>query len=109
MTFLLGTHHPNWLATSHIPLFVSDRRLRTYKHLPRAAVPWALDSGAFTELATHGDWSHGPTPKEYVDRVRRYQREIGGLLWAAPQDWMCEPEIVRAMFDHTYAILVATA
>ena len=94
MTFLLGTHHPNWLATSEVPLFVSDRRLRVYRKLPIAVVPWALDSGAFTELATHGNWNHGPTPEEYAGRVRRYQREIGKLLWAAPQDWMCEPGIL---------------
>ena len=94
ITFFLGTHQPNWLATSRVPLFVSDRRLRSYRQLPRAEVPWALDSGAFTELATHGGWHHGPTPEQYAARVRRYQREIGNLLWAAPQDWMCEPHIL---------------
>jgi hypothetical protein len=93
-TFLLGTHQPGWLATFRVPLFVSDRRIRNYRQLPQAAVPWALDSGAFTELATHGDWNHGPTPVQYTARVRRYQREIGNLLWAAPQDWMCEPQIL---------------
>jgi hypothetical protein len=92
--FLLGTHQPGWLATAKVPLFVSDRRLRNYRTLPRAVVPWALDSGAFSELAIHGSWSHGPTPEQYVERIRRYQREIGRLLWAAPQDWMCEPFIV---------------
>lgn len=94
MTFLLGTHHPNWLATSKVPLFVSDRRLRSYRRLPCAVVPWALDSGAFTELAANGSWSHGPTPEQYADRVSRYRREVGRLLWAAPQDWMCEPQIL---------------
>ncbi len=91
--FLLGTHQPGWLATANVPLFVSDRRLRTYRHLPRAAVAWALDSGAFSELAMHGTWAHGPTPEEYVERIRRYQRQIGKLLWAAPQDWVSEPWI----------------
>jgi hypothetical protein len=41
---------------------VSDRRLRRYRRLPRAASRWALDSGGFTELDTHGSWDHGPTP-----------------------------------------------
>jgi hypothetical protein len=99
--FLLGTHMPNWLATSHldgpdsrpVPLFISDRRLRRYRRLPRAVVSWALDSGGFTELSTHGSWQHGPTPAEYVARIRRYRDDIGSLLWAAPQDWMCEPWI----------------
>jgi hypothetical protein len=30
-----------------------------------------------------------------VAEVRRFRDEIGGLAWAAPQDWMCEPEMVR--------------
>lgn len=92
-TFYLGTHQPGWLSWAGVPLFVSDRRLRTYKRLPRAAAPWALDSGGFTELSTYGTWANGPTPAEYAARVRRYQRTIGQLAWAAPQDWMCEPFI----------------
>jgi hypothetical protein len=75
-------------------LFVSDRRLRGYKRLPRAAVAWALDSGGFTELSTHGSWDHGPTPAQYTARIRRYFDEVGGLAWAASQDWMCEPAIL---------------
>jgi hypothetical protein len=89
--FFLGAHHPGWLATAGVPLFVSDRRLRSYRRLPRAAAAWALDSGGFTELAAHGSWEHGPTPAEYAARVRRYADQIGNLRWAAPMDWMCEP------------------
>jgi hypothetical protein len=29
-----------------------------------------------------------------VAAVARYDAEIGGLHWA-PQDWMCEPEVIR--------------
>jgi len=92
--FFLGTHEPSWLASCTVPLFVSDRRLRRLRRLPRGRCRWALDSGGFTELATFGTWDNGPTPAEYVDRVRRYRDEIGGLAWAAPQDWMCEPWVV---------------
>ncbi|HWH01145.1 MAG TPA: hypothetical protein VNV66_17945 [Pilimelia sp.] len=92
--FFLGTHQPGWLASAPVPLFISDRRLRAYRRLPRAAGVWALDSGGFTELAAHGCWDHGPTPAQYATRVRRYRDEIGRLVWAAPQDWMCEPWIV---------------
>ncbi|MEU7909268.1 hypothetical protein [Actinoplanes sp. NPDC049118] len=99
--FLLGTHMPSWLSRDHldgpqshpVPLFISDRRLRGYRSLPRAVTSWALDSGGFTELSTHGSWDHGPTPAQYVARIRRYRDEIGSLLWAAPQDWMCERRI----------------
>jgi hypothetical protein len=92
-SFYLGTHQPHWLNLG-VPLFVSDRRLRRYRRLPLAAAAWALDSGGFTELAHYGSWDTGPTPAEYVARVRRYGDEIGHLAWAAPQDWMCEPVIL---------------
>jgi hypothetical protein len=91
--FLLGTHQPAWLTRARVPLFVCDRRLRGYRTLPRAAAPWALDSGGFTELQTYGRWT--VTPAEYAARVRRYRDEIGSLAWAAPQDWMCEPIVIR--------------
>jgi len=91
--FYLGTHQPHWLAVG-VPLFVSDRRLRRYRRLPAAAAPWALDSGGFTELSTFGSWDHGPTPAQYVARIRRYRDACGHLQWAAPQDWMCEPPIL---------------
>jgi hypothetical protein len=90
--FLLGTHQPGWLARAGVPLFVCDRRLRGYRRLPIAAAPWALDSGGFTELQQFGRWT--VTPAEYVTRVRRYRDETGRLLWAAPQDWMCEPIVI---------------
>lgn len=96
LTFLLGTHQqPGWLHANTYPLFVSDRRLRDYRRLPVAAGPWALDSGGFTELQKYGSWEHGPTPREYVAQVRRYRDEVGRLMWAAPQDWMCEPIIIN--------------
>lgn len=90
--FLLGTHQDGWLKRAGVPLFVSDTRLRQRKRLPRAAAPWAADSGGFSELKEHGRWT--VTPAEYVERLYRYRDEIGHLLWAAPQDWMCEPPIV---------------
>jgi hypothetical protein len=92
--FFLGTHQPGWLSRVRVPLFVSDRRLRGYRTLPRAVARWALDSGGFTELSTHGSWDQGPSPRQYAASVRRYRDEIGQLAWAAPQDWMCEPWIV---------------
>jgi hypothetical protein len=87
--FYLGAHHPHWLERAPFPLFVSHRRLAARRGLPRAATGWALDSGGFTELRLHGGWR--TTPADYVAAVRRYREEIGGLEWAAPQDWMCEP------------------
>jgi hypothetical protein len=86
--FYLGTHRPSWLERTDAPLFISRRTL-TAKKLPRAHGRWALDSGGFTELNLNGAWT--VSPAEYVADVRRFRDEIGGLDWAAPQDWMCEP------------------
>jgi hypothetical protein len=90
--FLLGTHQPGWLRTAHVPLFISDTRLRGYRSLPVAEEGWGLDSGGFTALQYFGRWN--VTPHEYAARVRRYRDECGRLLWAAPQDWMCEPIVI---------------
>jgi hypothetical protein len=90
--FYLGTHNAAWLSQVNFPLFVSHRRLARYRRLPVARCQWALDSGAFTELSTHGRWT--VTPMEYVAAVRRYRDQITRLDWAAPQDWLCEPFIV---------------
>jgi hypothetical protein len=92
LTFWLGVPDPSWLRRMSVPLFVSDTRLRKRVTLPVAAGPWALDSGGFSQLKTHGAWT--VSPNEYVARVRRYRDEIGGLAWAAPQDWMCEPHML---------------
>ncbi len=89
--FYLGAHHANWLARVDVPLFVSHRRLAELGPgaLPRARGPWALDSGAFSEIAEYGQFR--TSPQQYADAVRRYADQVGRLEWAAPQDWMCEP------------------
>jgi hypothetical protein len=57
-----------------------------------ASCRWALDSGGFTELSLHGRWV---TPAEdYAAAVTAYADRIGGLDFAAPQDWMCEPFMI---------------
>lgn len=96
MRFFLGSHRPSWLADARfarVPLFVSRRTLGPMRRLPRAVGQWALDSGGFTELDLHGRWTL--TSQQYVTEVHRIRDEVGGLLWAAPQDWMCEPWILR--------------
>lgn len=90
--FYLGTHRPAWLEQTGVPLFVSRRTLAARRRLPRALGRWAMDSGGFSELSMHGKWTIGSTP--YAAEVRRSVSEIGGLDWAAIQDWMCEPWIL---------------
>ena len=93
MIFYLGTHQPQWLATADVPLFVSRRRLAGRKTFPRAIAPWALDSGGFTEIGMHSRWTL--TPRAYVREVRQYTDEIGTPDFVAPQDWMCEPVMLK--------------
>lgn len=90
-TFYLGTHRPNWLASAGVPLFVSHGTLRSYRTLPRAVAPWVLDSLGFTELSQHGRWTI--PARDYAAAARRYGAEVGSMVWAAVQDWMCEPFI----------------
>lgn len=102
MKFYLGTHHPHWLRLVDVPLFVSHRTLKGYRTLPRARGPWALDSGAFTEITSRSSFID--TPAAYATAVRRYHTEVGHLAWAAPQDWMCEPFVLaktgQSMAEH---------
>src|SRR6476659_970922 len=91
--FYLGTHQPAWLQTANVALFVSHRRLAQRKTLPRAVTGWALDSGAFSDLSLYGRWR--TSARQYSAAVRRYDDEIGRLEWAAPQDLMTEPDMLR--------------
>jgi hypothetical protein len=61
---------------------------------------WIMDSGAFTELATHGRYRHGV--EDYAAVVNQW---IGrGMLAAVAQDYMCEPFIIAktglSLADH---------
>lgn len=93
MTFYLGIADPSWIARLSVPMFLSIRRLRDRKTLPRALGPWALDSGGFTELVLNGSWT--TRARRYAREVRWIREEIGNLQWAATQDWMNEPVVLQ--------------
>ena len=100
--FYLGAHMPHWLDRLDVPLFVSHRRLARQNRLPRAREHWALDSGAFSEVAQFGRFT--TSPADYVAAVARYRDEIGRLDWAAPQDHMTEPWVLaKSTIAHTVA------
>jgi len=96
-TFWLGTHKPGWLAREDfrgVPLMLSHQELKMRAHMPKVVLTsWMLDSGGFTQLSSRGPWpDHCEEP--YVEAVRRYAL-AGGLAYAWPQDWMCEPWVVQ--------------
>jgi len=51
-----------------------------------------MDSGAFTEISTHGHYRHSVS--EYALEIRRWSTN-GNLLAAVAQDYMCEPFIIE--------------
>lgn len=90
--FYLGAPDPSWLEKAHVPIFVSANRTIDRKRGYEARVPWALDSGGFTQVSKHGKWL--TTKESYVEEVLRVTG-WGKLQWVAPQDWMCEPEVLQ--------------
>jgi hypothetical protein len=93
--FYLGSHIPGWLTKTEVPLFVAAPRIRARhkRTFPRAIGRWALDSGGFSEISKFGHWR--TDAKTYARETRLWRDEIGGLDWAAIQDWMCEDFILK--------------
>jgi len=104
LIFYTGAHHPSWLTTIQIPLFLSATTLARYRSRGDAwpirgtsGASWAGDSGAYAALmlATDGDghpWSLDF--ESYGGLWLRVVEEIGRRPdFIAPQDWPCEPAV----------------
>lgn len=92
MIFHLGTHEPTWIGRSPVPLFVSMTRVKKFPARP-ARAGWACDSGGFTQLH-RGGWT--TKPEDFIEQVYYLADKCPGMMWASPQDWMCEPSAVAA-------------
>ena len=90
MRFFTGLHQPSD-AKHFDAAFISVNRLRNRKG-PFQVGDWIMDSGAFTEISTHGHYRHDVA--SYASEIRRWSKN-GNLLAAVAQDWMCEPFIVE--------------
>ena len=73
------------------PIMVSDLRLKRRKSLKSAAAPVMIDSGSFT---IHDSGQSFDPPAVYVERIRRYQVEVGQVARVATYGRMCEPYIL---------------
>lgn len=100
--FYLGTHRPDWMPQTDVPLFVSAATLWRRRTFPKAKGRWAFDSGGFSQLRLHGRWI--VDDPQLVDLVRRTGDAAGYPDFAAPRDWMCEPFMLErtglTVLDH---------
>ncbi|MGI5507429.1 DUF7221 family queuine tRNA-ribosyltransferase-like protein [Lentzea sp. CA-135723] len=75
-----------------VPSLARYRRLRG-DAFPKAMSPYALDSGGFNQLALHGEYEL--TPDAHGGAVYRFAEDLGmPPMWASPQDFMCEPDVI---------------
>ncbi|WP_448329986.1 deazapurine DNA modification protein DpdA family protein [Streptomyces sp. DSM 41534] len=93
MRFYLTTHKRHWVRLTDKPLFLKSEHFVTAVKLDPAQGPYAVDSGGFSELQRHGCWTR--SARQYVGDLRRIWECVGPFDWAAPQDWMCEPIMMR--------------
>jgi hypothetical protein len=90
MKFFVGMHQPAD-ARHVVAACISINRIRDRK----SSFPvgdWIMDSGAFTEISTHGRYRH--SVKDYATAARRWIGN-GNLLAIVAQDYMCEPFILE--------------
>ena len=86
----VGLHQPSD-AQHFDAAFVSVNRLRKRKS-DFVVGDWIMDSGAFTEIATHGCYRE--SVDGYVEQIERW-RKCGNMLAAVSQDYMCEAWILE--------------
>lgn len=90
MRFFVGLHQPSD-AKHFDAAFVSVNRLRNRKSAFNVG-DWIMDSGAFTEISTHGEYR--TSVAAYSNEIARWKNN-GNLLAAVSQDYMCEPFILE--------------
>lgn len=91
MMFFVGLHQPH--DSAHFDrAFISINRVRGRKK-PVPSPEWIMDSGAFTEITTHGKYRHGV--EQYAAEINRLAAINPGLKVAVAQDYMCEPWVLQ--------------
>jgi len=90
--FYIGTDQPAHARNFPRAFLSVHRVLRRSPNKPIACPDWIMDSGAFSELAIHGDYRH--TPAEYAAQIARLLPHNPGLQAVVSQDWMCEPAML---------------
>jgi hypothetical protein len=89
MIFYVGLHQPSD-ARHFDRCMVSVNRLRA-RRSGFAVGEWMMDSGAFTEITTHGGYRD--SPDVYAEQIIRWSAN-GSMVAAVSQDYMCEPFVL---------------
>jgi hypothetical protein len=89
--FFVGLHHPGD-ARKFQRAFISVNTIRKRKSGFAGNCEWIMDSGAYTEIDTYGDYREPPSV--YAAEIKRWAGE-GKLLAAVAQDYMCEAEMLE--------------
>lgn len=90
MRFYVGLH-----MLAHVHRFERCMISRNVLRRRRADITpneWIMDSGAFTEITTHGGYRD--SPEVYAAEIDRWSR-CGNLAAAVAQDYMCEPFVLE--------------
>jgi hypothetical protein len=91
MRFYVGLHQPS--DAKHLPrAFISANRL-IRRRRTLGCPNWIMDSGAFTEISTHGHYRS--SVESYARLINRWSFYSAGLDAAVSQDFMCEPFILE--------------
>jgi hypothetical protein len=90
LLFFIGLHQPAH-ARRFERCLLSVNRIRERRSNFDVA-DWILDSGAFTEVTTHGGYRRPVS--EHARQIDRWSK-CGRLLRAVQEDYMCEPFVLK--------------
>lgn len=91
MKFFVGIPEPAW-AFRFENSFISVNRLKRRLNKSFKVNNWIIDSGAFTEISTHGKYRN--SEEEYAEQVEKWLK-VGKPKAVVSQDYMCEPFILQ--------------
>lgn len=99
----IGAQEPSWLWREDADgryMLSGARAIERHggRPWPRATVPVMWDSGAYIHLKQHGRWTW--PAHDYAAYTMRACRGLGTVRHIAPQDWMCETEILLKTHAH---------
>lgn len=110
MLFYLGTHilshaiHFERVCISINLLWRYDKNGILHRRVSDfQANTWIMDSGAFTEVSTYGQFRH--SVKDYAKQINRWAK-CGKLELAVSQDYMCEPHKHQQLTIERYDQLI---